>query len=227
MFGSLARAIFGTANDRSLKAYQRRVPEINALEAEIAALDDVTRCVAKTDEFRGRIAGGTTLDELLPEAFAVTREAARRVLGMRPFRRAADRRHGAACRPHRRDEDGRGARRWWRRWRWYLNALAGKGVHVVTVNDYLARRDADEMGRLYAFLGPVHRRDRAEPQPTTSGAPPTRADVTYGTNNEFGFDYPARQHEIPAGGHGPARRSSHAIVDEVGLHPRSTRRARR
>ncbi len=186
MFASLARALFGSANDRSLKSHQRRVPEINALEPAIAALDDAG-LRAKTVEFRTRIAGGASLDELLPEAFAVVREASRRVLGMRHFDvqliggmvlhsgRIAEMRTGegktlVATLPV------------------YLNALSGRGVHVVTVNDYLARRDAEDMGQVYGFLGL-----------TTGVIVPNlsdgerhaayHADVTYGTNNEFGFDY--------------------------------------
>ena len=186
MFASIARALFGSANDRSLKAHQRRVPEVNAFEPAMTALDDVA-LAAKTQEFRERIAGGTSLDELLPEAFAVVREASRRVLGMRHFDvqlvggmvlhsgRIAEMRTGegktlVGTLPV------------------YLNALSGKGVHVVTVNDYLARRDSEEMGQLYAFLGlstgvivpnlPDEDRRRAY-----------ASDVTYGTNNEFGFDY--------------------------------------
>ncbi len=186
MFSSIARAIFGNANDRSLKAYQRRVPEINALEPAMMALADAD-LQAKTGEFRDRLAKGATLDELLPEAFAVVRETARRVLGMRHFDvqliggmvlhsgKIAEMKTGegktlVATLPV------------------YLNALAGKGVHVVTVNDYLARRDAEWMAQIYGFLGLstgviVHgiedqfRRDAYF------------ADITYGTNNEFGFDY--------------------------------------
>ncbi|MGI4746511.1 MAG: preprotein translocase subunit SecA [Janthinobacterium lividum] len=186
MFASLARSLFGSANDRSLKAHQRRVPDINVLEPAIQALDDQA-LAAKTQEFRTRIAGGTSLDELLPEAFAVVREASRRVLGMRHFDvqlvggmvlhsgRIAEMRTGegktlVGTLPV------------------YLNALAGKGVHVVTVNDYLARRDSEEMGQLYAFLGlstGVIVPNVADEERRAAYA----ADVTYGTNNEFGFDY--------------------------------------
>jgi len=186
MFASLARAVFGTSNDRSLKAYRRRVPKINALEPEIAALsDDALR--GKTAEFRQRLAEGATLDELLPEAFAVVREASRRVLGLRHFdvqmvggmvlhdgiiaeMKTGEGKTLVATLPV------------------YLNALAGRGVHVVTVNDYLARRDSAEMGRLYEFLGLstgviVHGLSDEERRAAYA------CDVTYGTNNEFGFDY--------------------------------------
>jgi preprotein translocase subunit SecA len=186
MLGSLARAVFGTANDRSLKAYQRRVPQINLLEPAISALtDEALR--AKTPEFRNKLAEGATLDDLLPEAFAVVREAGRRTLGQRHFDvqlvggmvlhdgKIAEMKTGegktlVATLPV------------------YLNALAGKGVHVVTVNDYLARRDADWMGQIYRFLGLevgviVHGLDDADRRAAYA------ADITYGTNNEFGFDY--------------------------------------
>jgi preprotein translocase subunit SecA len=186
MFSSLARAIFGTSNDRSLKAYQQRVPRVNAFEPAIAALSDEA-LAAKTDEFRARIAGGATLDELLPEAFSVVREAGRRVLGLRHFDvqlvggmvlndgKIAEMKTGegktlVATLPV------------------YLNALSGKGVHVVTVNDYLARRDSTEMGQVYGFLGLstgviVHGLSDDERRAAYA------CDVTYGTNNEFGFDY--------------------------------------
>ena len=186
MLASIARAIFGSANDRSLKGYQRRVPAINALEDGMKALSDEA-LAAKTVEFRTRLTAGATLDELLPEAFATVREAGRRVLGQRHFdvqlvggmvlhdgkiseMKTGEGKTLVATLPV------------------YLNALAGKGVHVVTVNDYLARRDADWMGQIYNFLGlsygvVVHGQD--EDTKRTQYA----ADITYGTNNEFGFDY--------------------------------------
>ena len=186
MFASIARAIFGTSNDRSLKAYQRRVPEINALEPEIAGLDDAA-LRGQTVELRRQLAAGATLDEVLPRAFAVVREAAKRVLGLRHFDvqliggmvlhdgKIAEMKTGegktlVATLPV------------------YLNALAGRGVHVVTVNDYLARRDAGWMGQIYEFLGMstgviVHGLDDAQRHAAYA------ADITYGTNNEFGFDY--------------------------------------
>ncbi|MEJ0017111.1 MAG: preprotein translocase subunit SecA [Acetobacteraceae bacterium] len=186
MFAAIARAVFGTSNDRSLKSYQRRVPQINALEPAMEALsDDALR--HKTAEFRERLAGGATLDDVLPEAFAAVREAARRTLGQRHFDvqlvggmvlhdgKIAEMKTGegktlVATLPV------------------YLNALAGKGVHVVTVNDYLARRDADWMGQIYRFLGMnvgviVHGLDDEMRRQEYA------ADITYGTNNEFGFDY--------------------------------------
>ena len=186
MFASLARTLFGNANDRSLKGYQRRVPEINALEPAMQALDDAA-LRAKTAEFRQRLADGATLDDILPEAFATVREGAVRVLGMRHFDvqliggmvlndgKIAEMKTGegktlVATLPV------------------YLNALPAKGVHVVTVNDYLARRDAEWMGQLYGFLGLstgiiVHGLDDEQRRAAYA------ADITYGTNNEFGFDY--------------------------------------
>jgi len=186
MFASLARAVFGSANDRSLKGYQRRVPEINELEPQFATLSDEA-LAGKTVEFRERLAKGESLDDLLPEAFATVREAAKRVLGLRHFDvqliggmvlhdgKIAEMKTGegktlVATLPV------------------YLNALPGKGVHVVTVNDYLASRDSEWMGRVYGFLGMstgviVHGLDESQRQQAYF------ADITYGTNNEFGFDY--------------------------------------
>ena len=186
MLASIARALFGSSNDRSLKGYQRRVPAINALEDAMKALSDAA-LTAKTVEFRARLADGATLDDLLPEAFAVVREAGRRTLGQRHFdvqlvggmvlhdgkiseMKTGEGKTLVATLPV------------------YLNALAGKGVHVVTVNDYLARRDADWMGQIYTFLGMtygvvVHGQDEDTKRVQYA------ADITYGTNNEFGFDY--------------------------------------
>ncbi|PYD61266.1 preprotein translocase subunit SecA [Novacetimonas maltaceti] len=211
MFASIARALFGTANDRALKAYQRRVPAINALEPQMQALDDQA-LAAKTQEFRERIAKGETLDALLPEAFAVCREASRRVLGMRHF--DVQLIGGMVL------QDGKIAEMRTGEGKTlvatlavYLSALSGKGVHVVTVNDYLASRDAEEMGRLYSFLGlttgvvvpniPEHERRAAY-----------AADITYGTNNEFGFDY-LRDNMKYRAEDMVQRPFHHAIVDEV------------
>ena len=186
MLASIARAIFGTANDRSIKAYQRRVPEINALEPAISALSD-EGLRAKTDEFKAKLAAGASLDDILAEAFATVREAAKRTLGQRHFDvqlvggmvlhdgKIAEMKTGegktlVATLPV------------------YLNALAGKGVHVVTVNDYLARRDSEWMGQIYGFLGLttgviVHGLDDEQRRAAYA------ADIAYGTNTEFGFDY--------------------------------------
>ncbi len=211
MFASIARAVFGSANDRSLKSYQRRVPQINALEPAIAALSDEA-LRAKTDEFRQRMADGATLDALMPEAFAVVREAGKRVLGQRHFDvqligamvlhegKIAEMKTGegktlVATLPV------------------YLNALAGKGVHVVTVNDYLARRDSEWMGQIYGFLGMsvgviVHGLDDEQRRQQYA------ADITYGTNNEFGFDY-LRDNMKYRLEDMVQRDFSYAIVDEV------------
>ncbi|MCS6921111.1 MAG: preprotein translocase subunit SecA [Elioraea sp.] len=186
MFARLARAILGTQNDRALKAYRKRVPAINALEPKMAALSDA-ELAAQTVRFRERLAKGETLDDLLPEAFATVREAAKRTLGQRHFDvqliggmvlhegKIAEMKTGegktlVATLPA------------------YLNALTGKGVHIVTVNDYLARRDAEWMGQIYRFLGLsvgviVHGLTDEERRAAYA------CDITYGTNNEFGFDY--------------------------------------
>ena len=211
MLASIARAIFGSSNDRSLKGYQRRVPAINVLEDDMKALTDEA-LAAKTVEFRARLADGATLDDLLAEAFAVVREASRRVLGQRHFdvqlvggmvlhdgkiseMKTGEGKTLVATLPV------------------YLNALAGLGVHVVTVNDYLARRDADWMGQIYNFLGLtygviVHGQDEDTKRIQYA------ADITYGTNNEFGFDY-LRDNMKYRLEDMVQREFSYAIVDEV------------
>ncbi|MFT9108284.1 preprotein translocase subunit SecA [Acetobacter sp.] len=211
MLSRFVRALFGTANDRTLKAFQRRVSEINALEPEIQALDDAA-LAAKTIEFRERLAKGATLDDLLPEAFAVTREAARRVLGMRHFDvqliggmvlhsgRIAEMRTGEG-------------KTLVATLAVYLSALSGKGVHVVTVNDYLASRDAAEMGQLYTFLG-LTTGVIVPNMPDEQRRQAYAADITYGTNNEFGFDY-LRDNMKYQLNEMVQRPFHHAIVDEV------------
>ena len=186
MFANIARAIFGTANDRSLKSYQRRVPQINALEPAIKALsDDALR--AKTLEFREKLAAGAKLDDIQAEAFAVVREAASRTLGQRHF--DVQMVGGMVLHDGKISEMKTGeGKTLVATLPVYLNALAGKGVHVVTVNDYLARRDAEWMGQVYGFLGLttgiiVHGLDDQQRRDAYN------ADITYGTNNEFGFDY--------------------------------------
>jgi len=186
MFARLAAAIFGTSNDRALKRYQSRVPAINALEPRMQALSDEA-LAGQTALLRERLAKGEALDALLPEAFATVREASRRVLGLRHFDvqmiggmvlhegKIAEMKTGegktlVATLPV------------------YLNALPAKGVHVVTVNDYLAQRDAEWMGRIYRFLGlsvGVIMHGLTDDQRQAAYA----CDVTYGTNNEYGFDY--------------------------------------
>src|ERR687898_2219969 len=196
---------------RKLKVLQQRVEAVSALEPEVERLSDGA-LAAKTDEFRERLAGGEGPDDILPEAFAVVREASRRTLEMRPFDvqvmggivlhegKIAEMKTGegktlAATMPV------------------YLNALAGKGVHVVTVNDYLARRDAEWMGQIYGFLGLkvgviVHGLDDSE------RAAAYAADITYGTNNEYGFDY-LRDNMKYEMAQMVQRGHHYAIVDEV------------
>ncbi len=211
MFGAIAKKLFGSANDRAVKGYFKTVEAINALEPEIAKLDDAA-LQAKTAEFRGRLEKGEDLDDLLPEAFAVVREAAKRVLGQRHY----DVQLIGGMVLH----DGRIAEMKTGEGKTlvatlavYLNALPGKGVHVVTVNDYLAKRDCEWMGRVYRFLGLstgviVHGLTDEERRAAYA------ADVTYGTNNEYGFDYlrdnmKFRREEMVQ------RPFSFAIVDEV------------
>src|SRR5580700_10427588 len=186
MIGALARKFFGSANDRRIKGYQSRVDAINALEPELAALSD-DALKARTAEFRKELADGKTLDDILVPAFATVREAAKRTLGQRHF----DVQLIGGMVLHEGDiaemKTGEG-KTLVATLAVYLNALAGKGVHVVTVNDYLARRDAEWMGQIYSFLGLttgviVHGLDEAQRRAAYG------CDITYGTNNEFGFDY--------------------------------------
>jgi len=208
---NVLKAIFGSRNDRLLKQYRKSVEQVNALEPDMQKLSD-GELAAKTPELRKKIAEGASLDSILPEAFAVVREASRRVLGMRHFDvqlvggialhqgKIAEMRTGegktlVATLPS------------------YLNALTGKGVHIVTVNDYLAHRDAEWMGRIHRFLGlsvgvVVPQMDPAEKQLSY------QADITYGTNNEFGFDY-LRDNMATTVGERFQRGLNFAIVDEV------------
>jgi preprotein translocase subunit SecA len=208
---SLLKKIFGTRNDRLLKQLRRQANQISALEPQMQGLSDA-ELRAKTDDFRSRIEAGSTLDSILPEAFAVVREAGVRVFGMRHFDvqliggmvlhsgKIAEMRTGEgktlmATLPV------------------YLNALGGRGVHVVTVNDYLARRDAQWMGRLYNFLGLTV--GVVVPQQTNEEKIAAyRADITYGTNNEFGFDYLRDNMEYRVEDR-RQRSLVYAIVDEV------------
>ena len=211
MFDELLTKIFGSRNERLIKQYRRQVAAINKLEPAMEALSDA-ELQAKTQEFRDRIAKGATTDELLTEAFAVVREASKRVLGMRHFDvqliggmvlndgKIAEMRTG----------EGKTLTA---TLAVYLNALAGKGVHVVTVNDYLASRDADWMGRLYNWLGLSVGKILSQ-QDTAVNKEAYAADITYGTNNEFGFDYLRDNMEYDVS----ARRQRglyFAIVDEV------------
>src|SRR6202046_4656264 len=186
MMCALARKFFGSANDRRIKGYQSRIDAINALEPELAALSD-DALKSRTAEFRKELADGKTLDDILVPAFATVREAAKRTLGQRHF----DVQLIGGMVLHEGDiaemKTGEG-KTLVATLAVYLNALAGKGVHVVTVNDYLARRDSEWMGQVYGFLGMsvgVIVNGLDDDQRRQSYA----ADITYGTNNEFGFDY--------------------------------------
>ncbi|MBI1243625.1 MAG: preprotein translocase subunit SecA [Alphaproteobacteria bacterium] len=211
MFGAIARAIFGSSNDRILKGMNRQVLAINAKEAEVQALsDDALR--ARTGWLRERLAKGETLDDVLVDAFATVREAARRVLGQRHF----DVQLIGGITLHRgmiaEMKTGEG-KTLVATLAVYLNALEGKGVHVVTVNDYLAKRDAEWMGQIYKFLGLtvgtiVHGLTDDERRQAYA------CDVTYGTNNEFGFDY-LRDNMKYRLDHMVQRPFNFAIVDEV------------
>ena len=211
MLPKILTQIFGSRNDRLLKTYRRTVQQINAIEPQLEALGDAA-LRAKTDEFRQRVQQGGTLDELLPEAFAVTREASKRVLKMRHF--DVQLIGGIALHQGKIAEMRTGeGKTLMATLAVYLNALGGQGVHVVTVNDYLARRDAEWMGRLYNFLGltvgvNVPGLSREQKQAAFS------ADVTYGTNNEFGFDY-LRDNMVYEVADRVARGLNFAIVDEV------------
>src|SRR6201994_2353994 len=186
MIGALARKLFGTPNDRRVKGYQPRVAAINALEGELEKLSDEA-LKARTGEFRKELAEGKTLDDLLVPAFAVVREAAKRTLGQRHF--DVQLMGGMVLHSGRIAEMKTGeGKTLVATLAVYLNALSSKGVHVVTVNDYLAQRDSGWMGQVYRFLGLtvgciVNGLDDNERREAYG------ADVTYGTNNEFGFDY--------------------------------------
>ena len=211
MISGLLKKIFGSRNDRLIKQYAQTVKRINAFEPQLTGLSD-EQIRAKTDEFKARLANGGTLDDILPEAFAVVREASKRVLGLRHFdvqmiggmvlhhNKIAEMRTGegktlVATLPS------------------YLNALTGKGVHIVTVNDYLASRDAEWMGRLHRFLGltvGVNLSQMNHDQKQLAYG----CDITYGTNNEFGFDY-LRDNMVYSPAERVQRGLNYAIVDEV------------
>src|SRR3989442_902564 len=211
MLQTLLAKVVGTHNERDLKRLRPLVGEVNALEPEIEALSD-EQLRAKTAEFRQRVANGETLDDLLVEAFAVVREAGRRVLNMRHFDvqliGGAVLHHGKIAEM----KTGEG-KTLVATLPAYLNALGGKGVHVVTANDFLARRDSEWMGRVYRFLGMTvgviqHDLNDAERQKAYA------ADITYGTNNEFGFDYLRDNMKFELA-HYVQRGHNFAIVDEV------------
>jgi preprotein translocase subunit SecA len=208
---SLLKKLIGSRNDRLLKQYRKVVSQINGLESTIAALSD-ERLAAKTQEFRSRFEQGATLDDLLPEAFAVVREAGKRVFGMRHF--DVQMLGGIALHNGKIAEMRTGeGKTLMATLPVYLNALSGKGVHVVTVNDYLARRDAEWMGRLYGFLG-MSVGVVVPQQPNEEKKAAYASDITYGTNNEFGFDYLRDNMEYRVEDR-RQRTLSYAIVDEV------------
>ncbi|MES2355777.1 MAG: preprotein translocase subunit SecA [Pseudomonadota bacterium] len=211
MLANVLKKIFGSRNERLLKQYRKQVVTINALEPKIQALSD-EELRGKTQEFKERLKKGETLDEVLPEAFAVVREASKRVLGMRHFDvqliggmalhygKIAEMRTGegktlVATLPS------------------YLNALSGNSVHVVTVNDYLARRDSEWMGRIHTFLGLTIGVNLSQ-MPHDEKQSAYGADITYGTNNEFGFDY-LRDNMVNQVSERVQRGLHFAIVDEV------------
>ena len=211
MIASVLKKIVGSKNERDLKRLQQTVEQINALEPEVQKLSD-TELTAKTDEFRGRLANGETLDDLLPEAFAVVREAAVRTLGMRHF--DVQLIGGMVLHTGKIAEMKTGeGKTLMSTLPVYLNALAGRGVHVITVNDYLAKRDAEWMGKIYNFLGMevdciIHGRTDEQRKAAY------RADITYGTNNEFGFDYLRDNMKFALEDY-VQRELYYAIVDEV------------
>ena len=211
MISTLFKRIFGSRNDRLVKQYAQKVLSINAIEPAMQALSDEA-LKAKTEEFKQRYANGETLEQLLPEAFAVVREAGKRALGMRHFdvqliggmvlnagkigeMRTGEGKTLVATLPV------------------YLNALTGKGVHVVTVNDYLAKRDAEWMGKLYNFLG-LSVGINLSQMPNEAKRAAYAADITYGTNNEYGFDY-LRDNMVHSREERVQRGLSYALIDEV------------
>ncbi|WP_036173059.1 preprotein translocase subunit SecA [Massilia sp. 9096] len=208
---SFLTKIFGSRNQRLLKQYQKTVRDINALEPQMEKLSDA-ELKAKTPEFKQRIAGGASLDDILPEAFAVCREAAKRVMKMRHF--DVQMIGGMVLHYGKIAEMGTGeGKTLMATLPVYLNALSGKGVHVVTVNDYLAQRDADQMGRLYGWLGlttgvNLSQMDHDSKQQAYG------SDITYGTNNEYGFDY-LRDNMVYDAKERVQRSLNFAVVDEV------------
>ena len=212
MFDGILTKIFGSRNNRLVKAYRRRVAQINKLEPELKKLTD-DQLKAKTQEFRDRLQKGETLDDLLPEAFAVVREASSRVLGMRHF--DVQMIGGMVLNDGKIAEMSTGeGKTLTATLAVYLNALPGKGVHVVTVNDYLASRDAKWMGQLYEWLGLTVGVILSNEQDPAVKRAAYAADITYGTNNEFGFDYLRDNMEYEPGNR-RQRPLNYAIVDEV------------
>ena len=207
----ILKTLFGSRNDRLLKQYRKAVLKVNALEPSLQSLDDAA-LQAKTAEFKSRLTAGESLDDLIPEAFAVVRESSRRVMKMRHF--DAQIMGALALHQGKIAEMGTGeGKTLTATLAVYLNAIAGKGVHVVTVNDYLAQRDAEWMAKLYNFLGlqvgiNLSQMDHEAKQAAYA------ADITYGTNNEFGFDY-LRDNMVQDAAQRVQRGLAYAIVDEV------------
>ena len=203
--------IFGSRNDRLLKQYRKTVERINALEAGLEGLSD-DELKSKTQQFRDRCAAGETLDALLPEAFAVVREGSKRIMKMRHF--DVQLAGGIALHNGKIAEMRTGeGKTLTSTLPAYLNAIAGKGVHVVTVNDYLASRDAQWMGKLYNFLGLTVGINLAQ-LPREDKQAAYNADITYGTNNEYGFDY-LRDNMVYEAYDRVQRPLNYAIIDEV------------
>ena len=211
MASTILTKIFGSRNDRLLNTYRKTIERINAAEAQLEKLDD-EQLRAKTEEFKGRVAQGETLDAILPEAFAVVREGSKRVMKMRHF--DVQLLGGMALHNGKISEMGTGeGKTLTATLPIYLNSLTGKGVHLVTVNDYLANRDARWMGKLYNFLGLTVGINLPQMQ-RTEKQEAYRADITYGTNNEFGFDY-LRDNRVYEVADRVQRSLNFAIVDEV------------
>ena len=207
----LLKTLVGSRNDRLLKQYRKVVAKVGAFEASLQSLDDAA-LAAKTEEFKSRIAAGESLDDISAEAFAVVREASVRVMKMRHF--DAQIQGGLALHQGKIAEMGTGeGKTLTATLPVYLNALTGKGVHVVTVNDYLAQRDAEWMSKLYNFLGMKVGVNLSQMDHTTKQEA-YAADITYGTNNEFGFDY-LRDNMVQDLGQRVQRGLAYAIVDEV------------
>jgi preprotein translocase subunit SecA len=211
MLKTIVKNLFGSRNDRLLKEYGKKVQQINSLEEAIKKLSD-TALKAKTSEFKKRISEGQKLDDLLVEAFAVVREASRRVLEMSHF--DVQLMGGMALHDGKISEMRTGeCKTLVATLPTYLNALEGKGVHVITVNDYLAKRDAEWMGQIYRFLG-LEVGINLSSISSEEKKKAYQADITYGTNNEFGFDY-LRDNMIFAKEERVQRKLHYGLVDEV------------
>ncbi|MFM8232942.1 MAG: DEAD/DEAH box helicase, partial [Candidatus Methylopumilus sp.] len=211
MLKTIVKNLFGSRNDRLLKEYGKKVQQINSLEEAIKKLND-TALKAKTSEFKKRLSEGQKLDDLLVEAFAVVRETSRRVLEMRHF--DVQLIGGMALHDGKISEMRTGeGKTLVATLPTYLNALEGKGVHVITVNDYLAKRDAEWMGQIYRFLG-LEVGINLSSISSEEKKKAYQADITYGTNNEFGFDY-LRDNMIFSKEERVQRKLHYGLVDEV------------